>query len=72
MTKQPTAIAEMESLIRSWHEGDYSNDEFEEKLEYLVSRHAAKTKAARVFPNGLKKYLITDANGETIGEYTGK
>jgi hypothetical protein len=67
-----TAIKEMETLIRSWHEGSYTNDEFCEQLDMLVSRHTAKVAVTKHFPNGLKKYAITDKNGQLIAEYTGK
>lgn len=67
-----TAIKEMETLIRSWHEGGYTDDEFSDSLEDLVSRHTCSVEIAKTYANGLRRYVIKDKNGETVAEYTSK
>ncbi len=68
----PTALKEMETLTRSFCEGDYTADEYVSRIDDLINRHGAKTEVAKEFPNGLKKYRILDVNGEIIGEYTAR
>lgn len=63
------AVTEIDALNRAFAAGDYTPDQFVHAIMGVIDRHGATIEVVKVYPNGLKKMRILDANGVEIGDY---
>lgn len=63
------AMREIDSLNRAFAAGDYTADEYADRLDDTIVRHGGRRVVLAALPNGLQRVGIIGSDGLLIAEY---